>query len=169
MARFHEKISNQRKYFLHNVSKHIVDNYGTIITESLQVKNMVKNRRLAKSISDAGFGMFVDMLKYKSDREGRVFHRIDTFYPSSKTCSCCGVKKQSLSLSERIYKCDSCGHEHDRDLNASINILNKGLCDLYSFSSDELSDYRRGDEIRPQVVPPLAQSMKRLFQSFEID
>lgn len=165
VARIHNKISNQRKYFLHNVSRHIVDNYGTIITESLQVKNMVKNRKLSKSISDASFGMFVDMLAYKSDREGRIFHKIDTFYPSSKTCSCCGTKKQSLSLSDRIYKCDSCGHEQDRDLNASINILNKGLCDLYNFSSDELSDYRRGDEIRPQVAMPRAQSMKRLFQS----
>lgn len=164
VARIHEKIANQRKYFLHNVSSHIVNNYSSIFTESLRVKNMVKNRKLSKAISDASFGMFVSMLEYKSSRQGRIFHKIDTFYPSSKICSCCGNKKEVMSLSQRTYKCDSCGAIMDRDLNASTNILNKGLSDLYSFTSGELSDYRRGDQIRPKAILPKAQSMKRLFR-----
>ena len=84
------------------------------------------------------------------------------FYPSSKTCSCCGHKLESLDLSVREWECPSCGTTHDRDLNAAVNILSKGLDDLYSLTSEELSDYRRRESLNPKVEIPKVDSLKRL-------
>lgn len=166
VAKIHEKIANQRNWFLHNVSKLLIDSYDEIIVEDLAVSNMVKNSRLAKSISDAGWTKFVTMLEYKSNWYGRTFHKIDRFYPSSKTCSCCGHKleKHEMTLATRHWTCSSCNTRHDRDLNAAINIANKGLNDLYSIKSEECSDYIRGDFVRPMdaLHPNLAESMKRI-------
>ena len=88
---------------------------------------MVKNKRLAKSISDVSWSSFVEKLEYKVAENQGYLVKIDRFYPSSKTCSNCGCIKKELKLSERTYKCNECGFEIDRDLNASINILNVGL------------------------------------------
>ena len=166
VAKIHEKVANQRNWFLHNVSKLLVDSYDEIIVEDLAVSNMVKNSRLAKSISDAGWTKFVTMLEYKSNWYGRTFHKIDRFYPSSKTCSCCGHKLENheMNLSTREWTCPSCNTHHDRDLNAAINIAGKGLNDLYQLSSEEYSDYIRGGFIRPMdaLHPILAGSMKRI-------
>lgn len=166
VAKIHEKIANQRNWFLHNISKLLIGSYDEIIVEDLAVSNMVKNSRLAKSISDAGWAKFVTMLEYKSTWYGRTFHKIDRFYPSSKTCSCCGHKldKTEMTLATRHWACPSCNTHHDRDLNAAINIANKGLNDLYELSSEECSDYIRGDFIRPMdaLHPILAESMKRI-------
>lgn len=127
---------------------------------------MVKNSKLAKSISDAGWTSFVNMLNYKSNWCGRTFHKIDRFYPSSKTCSCCNHKldKSEMTLATRHWTCPSCNTHHDRDLNAAINIANKGLNDLYELSSEECSDYIRGDFVRPieSLNSQLAGSMKRI-------
>jgi putative transposase len=162
VAKNHQKITNQRNWFYHNLSTWLVNNYDTICMEKLNVKGMVKNRRLAKSIQDVSWSSFVSMVAYKSNWYGRSFQQIDTFYPSSKLCSCCGHKMASMELSVREWTCPSCGSLHDRDLNAAMNILLKGLDDLYGFTSDELADYRRREELRPKVEMPKASSLKRL-------
>jgi putative transposase len=127
LSNLHEKIKNQRNNFLHNISTNIVYDNQVIIVESLKVKNMIKNKKLSLSISDVSWSSFVSMLEYKSKFNGRTFHKINTFYPSSKTCSKCGTIKQDLSLKDRIYKCENCKIEIDRDFNAAINIKNIGL------------------------------------------
>jgi putative transposase len=170
VAKLHLKVANQRKDFQHNFSTWLVNNYDTILTEDLNVKGMVKNRRLAKSISDASWSSLVSMIAYKSNWYGRSFHKIDRWYPSSKTCSSCGHKETNMGLHVRDWKCPSCGTEHDRDLNAAVNILHKGLDDLYGFkTSEELSDYRRGEDIRPEAVTPKAPSLNRLVSFIDFD
>ena len=168
VAKIHLKIKNQRNYVYQVLSTWLVDNYDIICLEDLNVKGMVKNRRLAKSISDAAWSSFVSMLAYKCTWYGKTFHRIDRWYPSSKTCSCCGHKMDQMTLDIREWVCPSCEIIHDRDLNAAINILNKGLDDLYGLNSKELLEYRRGEEVRPEVVLPKASSVNRLASFIEV-
>ena len=167
VAKLHLQISNQRKYVYHVLSTWLVNNFDIIVTENLAVKNMIKNRKLAKSISDASWSTFISMVKYKSNWYGKTFHQIDKFYPSSKTCSNCGHKLDSLSLSVREWDCPICAMHHDRDLNAANNILDRGLIDLYQFSSEELSDYKHRELLRPKVVLPKADSVKCLASFIE--
>ena len=126
LARQHEKVANQRRDFLHKLSKRLVVENQVISMEDLQVKNMVKNRRLAKAISDAGWGEFQRMVEYKSMWYGRTFVKVDPFFPSSKKCSECGSINPMLTLSDREWQCPVCGAVHERDSNASINILAEG-------------------------------------------
>jgi len=127
IAKLHEKIANQRKNFIHNLSRKIVDDNQIICLETLRVKNMVRNSRLAKSISDAGWGMFVAQLKYKSQWAGRSLRLINQWSPSTKMCGNCGFINESLTLATREWECESCGVHHDRDVNAAQNILKIGL------------------------------------------
>ena len=127
VARLHKKVRNQRNDYQHKVSREIVDKYKVICLETLKVKNMVKNRKLAKQINDVSWSSFISKLEYKVAENQGYLVKIDTYYPSSKTCSNCGCVKETLSLSERTYHCNECGFTIDRDLNASINILNTGL------------------------------------------
>ena len=127
VARLFEKITNQREDFLQKLSTMLIKEYDIICMEDLQVKNMVRNHKLARSISDVSWSEFTRQLEYKANWYGRKVVRVPTFYPSSKTCSSCGNVKETLKLSERIYHCECCGLEIDRDYNASINILRKGL------------------------------------------
>lgn len=133
VARQYETIANQRKDFLHKLSNEITNRFDSVCMESLKVKNMVKNRHLSLSISDAGWGMFGTFLKYKCEFKGKNFVQIGTFKPSSKTCSTpnCGHINHSLKLSDREWLCPECGTLHDRDLNASINIRDIGLEELW--------------------------------------
>ena len=127
LSRLHLKISNIRKDSLHKITSYLVENYGVICMEDLNVKGMMKNHKLAKAISDMGFGEFKRQLEYKVKlRNGRVLY-VDRFYPSSKTCSECGNKKDKMSLSEREYECEKCGVVLDRDINAAINIRREGI------------------------------------------
>lgn len=170
VARIHGDIVNQRKWTYHNLSIWLVNNYDTICMEDLNVKGMVKNRKLSKSISDASWSTLVSMIKYKSKWYGKTFHQIDRFFASSKTCSCCGAKVESLPLNVREWTCSNCGTVHDRDSNAATNILHEGLSDLYGLTkSEELSDYRRREELRPLVEMPKASSMKRLVGFINLD
>ena len=131
IARLHEKISNIRVNNLHQISHKIVSENQVIISENIKISNMLKNHHLAKSISDASWYELARQLSYKSDWNNRIYHKIDTFYASSQICSCCGYQNQDIKdLSIREWQCPKCGALHNRDKNASINILNKGLEDL---------------------------------------
>ena len=127
VSKLHKKVKNQRNDYQHKVSREIANKYKVICLETLKVKNMIKNRKLSKAIQDASWNSFVSKLEYKVAENQGYLVKIDRFYPSSKTCSNCGCVKDKLSLSERTYKCNECGFTIDRDLNASINILNVGL------------------------------------------
>jgi len=126
-ARIHNNIANKRKDFIHKETTRLVTEFDFIGIEDLNVAGMVKNHKLAKSISDASFSEFYSVLSYKAAWHGKEVIKIGRFYPSSKTCSCCGWKNDELTLSDRIFKCKSCNLEIDRDHNASINILEEAL------------------------------------------
>ena len=130
VARLHAKIADSRKDFTHKLSTRLVNENQVIAIETLSVSNMKKNRRLAKSISDAGWSEFVRQLEYKSLWYGRTLVGIDRWYPSSKRCSDCGHTVSKLPLSVREWACPDCGTIHDRDVNASRNILTAGLAGL---------------------------------------
>ncbi|MFU8874914.1 RNA-guided endonuclease InsQ/TnpB family protein [Micromonospora sp. SL4-19] len=127
LARAYRKIRNARQDFLHRASMRLVRSADTIVIEDLAVANMVRNRRLSKAISDAGWGEFRRQLEYKCQRYGRTFIVIDRWYPSSKTCSSCGHLLVQLNLSTRAWNCPGCRSRHDRDINAAKNILAAGL------------------------------------------
>lgn len=166
IAKIYEDITNCRNYFLHNLSTAIVKTFDFIAVEDLNVAGMIKNRKLSKSISDASWSTFVSMLSYKCDWYGKMLVKIDRFFPSSKTCSNCGDKLDSLTLNTREWTCSSCGSHHDRDLNAAINILKKGWLDTANqeLTSAEYVDYGRGAEVRLNGGNDhhLASAMKRL-------
>jgi len=122
IARLHRKIANIRSDTLHKLTTYISKNHAVIGLEDLNVSGMMANRKLAKAIGDMGFYEFRRQLEYKCQLYGSSLVFVDRFYPSSKTCSNCGAVKTSLSLSERVFKCEECGFERDRDLNASVNL-----------------------------------------------
>ena len=127
LATIHEKITNVRKDYLHKVSTEIVKNHDIISVEDLAVKNIMKNHKLAQAMSDVSLGSLYSMLEYKCDWNDKQFIKIDRFFPSSKMCSNCGWINQDLTLNVREWTCSSCGKKHDRDFNASKNILKQGL------------------------------------------
>jgi putative transposase len=127
VAKVHSKISRVREDFLHKLSRKIVNENQVIVVENLAVKNMVKNHNLAKSISDAGWGMFCTLLKYKAESEGKIYLEIDRFFPSSHLCCETLLPIPKMDLSRRMFDCPHCGKRHDRDINAAINIRNEGL------------------------------------------
>jgi putative transposase len=127
VARAHRKVRAARTDFLHKVSTNLVRDHDVIVLEDLAVKNMVCNRKLAKAISDCGWGTFRNMVQYKASKTGRLVIVIDRWFPSSKTCSGCGYLLAELSLGTRQWTCPSCGTLHDRDVNAAKNILAAGL------------------------------------------
>lgn len=127
VARVHQRISNSRQNFLHKLSHKLVNENQVIVVEDIAVKNMVKNHCLAKAISDCGWSSFVGMLNYKCERSGKILVKVDRFFPSSKTCSNCYHRVSSLPLDVRYWTCSSCGTNHDRDVNAAVNIKAEGL------------------------------------------
>jgi putative transposase len=127
VARAHRKARNARRDFLHRASTRLVCKHDLIVIEDLNVAGMVRNRRLARAVSDCGWGEFRRQLEYKCQRYGRKLVVIDRWYPSSKTCSACGHLLAQLSLGTRHWTCPACRARHDRDINAARNILAAGL------------------------------------------
>ena len=149
VARLHEKISNSRADYLHKCSISLVRRYDTIYIEDLNVKGMTKNHRLAKSITDASWGSFVSMLTYKAEWNNKKVVKVDRYFPSSQTCNVCGyVNKDIKDLSVREWECPHCHANHDRDVNAAINILRIGL----NNTSAGTVDYTGGEEVRTDLL-----------------
>ena len=153
VAKIHEKIGSCRLDTLHKVSHKLVNEFDVIVCEDLNVKGMIKNHKLSKHIADASWGNFVTLLQYKCDWYAKELVKVNRFYPSSKTCGDCGWINQELRLSDREWTCNSCGVVHDRDINASKNILKEGLKNI----SAGTVEYMGGEEIRPTL---LAHSVK---------
>jgi len=161
ISKIYEKVTNKRNDFLHKLSSKIVNENQVICLEDLSVKNMVKNHKLAQSISDVSWSKFIDMLKYKSEWNDRQLVQINRFYPSSKSCSECHYINEGLTLKDREWNCPSCNTHHDRDINAAINILKQGI-NILSGSGTE-SDIKQkqvetlplGESMKPETKPSL--------------
>jgi putative transposase len=173
VARIHQKISNQRNWFHHNLSNWLVNNFDYIYMEDLAVDGM-KQSRLAKSVSDVSWSSLTSMIKYKCDWYNKDFAQVDRFFASSQICSSCGHQDGKKSLSVRTWTCPVCGEIHDRDLNAAKNIEREASSDLVNWIkkgereySEELPEgdqvdlwNRHGAELRPPACSVLASAMK---------
>ena len=145
VAKIHEKISNFRKDYLHKCSSALIKDYDIICVEDLNVKNMKGNRRLSKSISDTSWSTLLEFLTYKAEWNNKYVVKIGRFFPSSQMCSYCGyINNEVKKLNVREWDCPRCGNHHDRDVNASINILGEGLRNI----SAGTVDYTNGEEVR---------------------
>jgi len=158
VAKVHSKIARCRADFLHKLSRFLVDENQVIIVENLHVKGMVRNRKLARSISDVGWGMFQTMLSYKAKRQGKVYQEVDRFFASSKTCHVCNYKLDSIGLDVREWQCPSCHTAHDRDLNAAIMIKIEGLRIISSGTGDKASSA----DIRPETGSPVEGGLRKV-------
>ena len=152
VARLYSKLTRQRNEYYHLVSRFLVDNYDSVYVEDLSSKNMLQNRKLSRSIHEAAWATLTGMVAYKSSRMGRTYHRINRFYPSSKTCSSCNYKLEKLDLGTREWACPNCGVFHDRDVNAAKNVLRVGQIDCY------------GEEIKSQATGDLELIIPRALQ-----
>lgn len=160
VARACRKVRNARTDFLHRTSTSLVGRADVIAIEDLAVANMVKNRRLAKAISDCGWGEFRRQLEYKAERVGRTLVVIDRWYPSSKTCSHCGHLLAELSLSTRHWACPGCRTRHDRDINAAKNILAAGR----AVARGDPGDVCGADVRRPGPSPPQSAAKQKTLR-----
>jgi len=148
VARVYEQVSNVRQDYLHKLSRKIVDHNQVVVVENLNVKGMVRNHKVAKAISDTGWGTFVNFLSYKLERTGGKLIEIDRWFPSSKICSNCHYQISELPLDVRTWTCPSCGTHHDRDGNAAQNIRAEGIRMLSSSGTGE-EEAANGEEVRP--------------------
>jgi putative transposase len=126
LARAYERLTNKKENYIHFVVNEILKSYDMVFMEDLNVQGMIRNHNIAKAIREVGFARFKSVLQSKALANDKHVVLIDRFYPSSKTCSCCGYKKKDLKLSDRVWTCPECGEHHDRDINASKNILLEG-------------------------------------------
>ena len=147
VARVHAKIAGRRRDHLHKLTTRLVRENQTLVIEDLTVRTMVRNRKLARAISDAAWAEFRSLLEYKAAWYGREVIAVDRFFPSSRLCSACGTLAQSMPLHVRTWTCDSCGTTHDRDVNAAKNLLAAGLAVTVC-----------GAGVRPQRKTPGGQS-----------
>lgn len=165
LARTHEKVANQRKHNNHLISHELTRDFDFISIENLNIEGMKKNKKLSKSISDAGWSQLVSFLEYKAKNRGKTLQRIDRWFPSSKMCRICGAIKEDLSLSDREWQCE-CGHLHNRDLSAAINILYEGLRTYYRLENiQSLSDMEQKSDKGVQLDLCLVEN---LCTSYEV-
>jgi putative transposase len=172
-AKAHRKQKNIRKDFIHKLTNKIVRENQIICVEDLNVEGLKRDKKLATHISDCAWGEFFRQLEYKSLKYGRTVVKINRFFPSSKNCSTpsCHYKKTDLKLSDRIWTCPDCGHTHDRDKNAAINILNEGLRILIpggtgKFTDVDMISYRNSDI--PVVVDESSISVHHCQQQHDV-
>jgi len=131
VAKCHEKVTNARNDFQHKLSKRLVDENQAVIVETLKVKNMLKNKKLSKHIADASWSSLITKMEYKAKDQGKHLVKINQWFASSKTCSCCGHKMDEMKLDVRAWDCPACDTKDiDRDINAAINIKYRGIVDL---------------------------------------
>ncbi|MCL4408859.1 MAG: transposase, partial [Gammaproteobacteria bacterium] len=130
LAKAHQRLANARADFQHKLSRTIVDENQAVIVETLKVKNMLKNKKLSKHIADASWSGLIQKFEYKAREQGKHLIKIDQWLASSKTCSCCGHTLEELSLNVRDWQCPSCSAQHDRDINAALNIKAQGILKL---------------------------------------
>ncbi|KAF0112582.1 MAG: transposase-like protein [Rhodospirillaceae bacterium] len=152
LARLHVRIGNIRKDALHQLTTSLTRRFHTIGIEDLNVKGMVKNRHLSRAVSDMGFFEFRRQLDYKATQRGGVIVVADRWYPSSKTCSVCSHKLETLSLSVREWMCPTCGVTHDRDVNTAINLKNLAVSSTVSACGEEGSGSGRKTRTKPASV-----------------
>lgn len=130
IAKAHQRLANARADFQHKLSRQLIDENQAIIVETLKVKNMLKNKKLSKHIADASWSGLIQKLEYKAKEQGKHLVKIDQWFASSKTCSCCGHKLEELPLNVRDWHCPACSTQHDRDINAAFNIKAQGILKL---------------------------------------
>lgn len=164
LAKLHKRIADVRKDALHKLTHRLATEFDTIAIEDLNVKGMVRNRHLARSVSDVGFGEFRRQLEYKTAMTGAKLFIVDRFYPSSKTCSACG-QIHEMKLSERVMVCD-CGNVMDRDLNAAINLKNRAVSSTVSACGEEGAGRDSNVKVKPasvkqEEVQPLERANKK--------
>ena len=145
VARLHEKIANRRKDTLHKITSRLIRENDVVYLENLNISGMLKNHKLAKCIVDCSWNELARQLEYKGNWYGCEVFKINRFYPSSKTCSHCGCVQDKMTLNIRKWVCPNCGTEHDRDINAAINILMEGKRE----KSSGVGDYTDGETVRP--------------------
>ena len=139
LAKTYNKLNNIKEYYLHSITNQLLSENQTIVIEDLNVNGMLKNHKLAKSIQELSLNRFKTVLMYKAEWYGREVIQVGKWFPSSKLCSCCGYKKDDLTLKDRTWICPECGSHHDRDINAAINIKNEGYKIKIGLSSPELT------------------------------
>ncbi len=139
LARQEKRVAQQRKDFLHRLSHQLMDENQAVSIETLAVKNLMRNHRLARSIADSGWGEFVRQLEYKAKWNGRALRKADRWFPPTQLCSCCGYRNTELMLKDREWDCPSCRAHHDRDINAARNIDTAGRAGIYA----------SGENVRP--------------------
>lgn len=158
LACLHARIKNIRQNTLHQLTSDLTSRFHTIGIEDLNIQGMVRNRKLARSIMDASFFECRRQLEYKSARRGRILLVADRWYPSSKTCSCCGHKLEKLPLSVRNWVCPSCETSHDRDVNAAINLRNLAVSSTVSVCGEDGSGLVRKNRTKPSSVKQKSNS-----------
>lgn len=158
LAKLHARIAAIRSDALHQLTTNLTRRFHTIGIEDLNVRGMVKNRHLARSITDMGFFEFRRQLEYKAVMRGGVVMVADRFYPSSKTCSGCGHKLETLPLAIREWVCPACGSAHDRDVNAAVNLKNMAVSSTVSARGEEGADRTRKSAVKPASVKQEANS-----------
>jgi putative transposase len=166
VARAHARVTNARANYLHKLSRRLVDENQVIAVEDLNVKGMTQNPNPARSISDAGWGMLTRFMEYKAQNAGKLFLRVKRFYPSSKTCSCCGWVEDVMPLSRRFWTCSRCSAHHDRDVNAAINIRDEAqrLIAAGTVASADGGCVRRGKGSKSSVAQQPVKSEASAFR-----
>ena len=154
LAKAHERLANTRADFQHKLSRQLIDDNQAVVVETLKVKNMLKNRKLAKHIADASWHSLIQKLVYKAAAQGKHLVKIDQWFASSKTCAGCGHKVDKMPLSIRAWDCPGCGAQGiDRDINAAINIRHQGIIKL---RAEGLSVPAHGGLRKPGHAPAAA-------------